>query len=587
MRMAHSRSLILFVALFVVAACSGPLEPDLDSGGVRPSSSGELFVVGPEGGVLEVSDGRVSLTFDEGAVIEDTEVSLSTTSAEGLGERLERLPSGYTVHDDVVLVGTVDEVELREYLYLRVDVSSADLEGRKVYVATWDADGERWREVSADFVIDHEFTTLVIILPALPVLQPGADPVDTMSIAVLHASLEDETARCEAAEGEWMDLTFELEHPNGYCAVQGDDYWDGLHPDQGRHTFVPGEPGGADGELFAPQVFNPSFRGSAFIITANVGHTIGNFNCCNDMLKLSNASVEQRIHDNLNALKPDLLLLQEMGNRHYWDTPAFAAQAASGNYTDHGINTGNNYKYSGSLVQIMRLIKDAGVTYRFVCTRYMPGTFDDPLENQPHYVSGMAFECIVWNTARFHLPSQLPGAFMGYTIGSGGAGISLQQKNAQGNNMSRRVRVASVHLRSNITAADGAVRIVQMNEFRAATQHAMDRTLWGGDFNMWPTKPGADGNLFRNYVQWGALVPSDNGGIDFLRPLRTENQTTANLTLFVNFNLDHVFASSLGMPASNIQCTVLYQKVHRLDYFGSAGGGMDHRAVACGTSFNY
>lgn len=93
--------------------------------------------------MLEVSDGGVSLAFDQGAVTEDTYVSLSTASADGLGERLERLPSDDTVHDDVVLVGTVNEVEFREYLYLRVDVSNTDLEGSEVYVARWDADGDR------------------------------------------------------------------------------------------------------------------------------------------------------------------------------------------------------------------------------------------------------------------------------------------------------------------------------------------------------------------------------------------------------------------------------------------------------------
>src|SRR5690625_4699819 len=109
------------------------------------------------------------------------------------------------------------------------------------------------------------------------------------------------------------------------------------------------------------------------------------------------------------------------------------------------------------------------------------------------------------------------------------------------------------------------------------------------DDNLESAQSGVDGNLLRTNVHWRSLVPSDalskNPDHDCLRPLRTENQTTANVTLFYNRNLDHLFATRA--MTGTAQCTVLYQNAHRLDFWNNSGGGMDHRAVACGTSFNY
>jgi endonuclease/exonuclease/phosphatase family metal-dependent hydrolase len=522
------------------------------------------------------------------------EVQVGTVHAENAGERLEQLNPIYQIHEDIILIGKQDDVEFGLSYSLTLDVTADDLEGKKVYVATWSPAEDRWFELGADYAITTDYSTLVILLNDMPELtgddadlnlvelSPGdADAaIDGYSVAVIYAGIPEEAERCEAFAGEWMDVTLEWDHPNGYCAVQGDDYWDALHPATPRLTYEPGEP--LEGQGLQTAAFSPPFRGTAFIITANVGHSWGTYNCCQDMYKLSNAAAEQRIHDNLNVLDPDILLLQELGNRFYWNT--FASEASSGSYTHHALSASHKWPNdsSGLRVQVERLIKDAGPAYNYACTRYLPGTFGNSEEYTPHYIEGMAFECVVWNTAKFTDPTKLPNALRGYTVSDGAAGIQLRYVSA-----TRPIRVLSVH-----AIPDSATRrIANLQLFKTSTYVASGaiRTLWGGDFNLQPAQSGADGDLLRTYVHWGSLVPSDvlssNPDHDWLRPLRTENQTTAASSPLSYKNLDHLFATRL--MSGTAQCTVLYQNAHRLDFWNNKGGGMDHRAVACGTSFDY
>lgn len=404
------------------------------------------------------------------------------------------------------------------------------------------------------------------------------------AIAVVFSDLSEEAARCEVFGGEWMDVTLEWDHPNGYCAVQGNDYWDALNPTSPRLTHIAGE--SLHEQVIQPLTFNPPFRGTAFMITANVGHAWGSYNCCHDMYKLSNAAAEQRIHDNLNILDPDILLLQELGNRYYWDT--FAGEASSQVYTHHALSANHRWpnNSSGLRVQVERLIKDAGPTYNYACTKYPLGVFNSDDQYEAHYAEGMAFECVVWNTAKFLEPTQLPNAASGYTISDGAAGIQLRYFSAN-----RPIRVLSVHAVSPLEPNAVTRRMANLAAFRTGTYVSSGdiRALWGGDFNFEPDDSSGDAARLREYVHWGNLVPSDglssHPDRDWLRPLRTENQTTAGSNPLNYENLDHVFATRV--MSGTTQCTVLYQKGHRLDYWNNSGGGMDHRAVACGTSFNY
>ena len=589
---------VLLLAVSVLAACSAPPQEPVEGQQPALSSADGRGLVGQAGGTIISADGKIELVVPAEALREPVELQVGTVPAETLGDRLEQLDSIYQIHDDVILVSKQSDVEFASSYSITLDATADNLEGKKVYVATWSPVDNRWIELGADYAITTDYSDLVILLNDMPELKRNTTDLnlaelhagdadlalDGHTIAVIYADIAEEAARCEAFSGEWMDVTLEWDHPNGYCAVQGDDYWDSLNPTKPRLTFELGEP--LEGQGLQAAAFNPPFRGTAFVITANVGHTWGSYNCCDDMYKLSNAGAEQRIHDNLNVLKPDILLLQELGNRYYWNT--FASEASSGNYTHHALSA--NHKWpnnsSGMRVQVERLIKDTGLTYNYVCTRYMPGTFGEPEELMPHYSAGMAFGCVVWNTAKFLEPTQLPGALRGYTISDGGAGIQLRYISAN-----RPIRVLSVHARAGVTASAANRRFNNFQNYKASTYVASGatRTLWGGDFNLEPAQSGVDGNLLRTYVHWGNLVPSDalstNPDHDWLRPLRTENQTTANVTLFYNRNLDHLFATRA--MTGTAQCTVLYQNAHRLDFWNNSGGGMDHRAVACGTSFNY
>lgn len=596
MRFVH----VLAVALagtLVLVACSGQ-EPERDQARAVTLSTNGHGLIGPEGGTVISYDGMIELTVPAEALEEAVAFQIGTTGIDNAGDRLQQLDPIYGIHQEIILAGTDRPAEFGLPYSITLDVGVNQLEGKKVYVATWSPAENRWRELSADYAITTDYVTLVILMHELPVLtgeyadldlanvspDDVATAIDGFSVVVIFADLAEEALRCQAFEGEWMDVTLEWDHPNGYCAVQGDDYWDSLHPSAPRQTYVPGEPDEA-GDL-GVAAFNPSFRGTAFILTANVGHTWGNYNCCQDMYKLSNAGAEQRIHDNLNVLDPDIILFQELGNRFYWNT--FASEVSSGNYIHHALSTSHRWpnNSSGLRVQVERLVKDAGPAYNYVCSRYLPGTFGDSEENAPHYVQGMAFTCVVWNTAKFKDPVQLPGALRGYTILDGGAGVQLRYVTA-----TRPIRVVSVHALAGVGSGPIARRVANFHAYRNSTyvSSGAATTLWGGDFNLQPAQSGADGSLLRSFVHWGSLVPSDilstNPNNDFLRPLRTTNQTTANVTLFYNRNLDHLFATR-AMPGA-VQCTVLYTNAHRLDYWNGSGGGMDHRAVACGTSFNY
>jgi endonuclease/exonuclease/phosphatase family metal-dependent hydrolase len=448
----------------------------------------------------------------------------------------------------------------------------------------YEAEENRWRELSVDYAITKDFTTLHIIFGDMPKVESTLDlanpppselkdALDNYAIAVIYVDIENEIARCTSFGAEWMDLSQETGTTDGYCSAPVDTYWDALDTWESKKPVAEATP--SPSSDFTAQTYVPSYRGTAFIITANVGHSWGSYNCCNDMYKLSNAGAEQRIHDNLNSLEPDLLLLQEMGNRHYWNT--FASEATTG-YTHHALST--SHTWGGTRVQVERLVKDAGVNYNYVCSGYTPGVFSGSDQYEPHYSAGMAFECVVWNTAKFYSPTQLPGASRGYTISDGAAGIELQQIN-----VSRRIRVLSVHAVSPAEPDDNNRRLDNLNRFRTATLHSTIRTFWAGDFNMQPNKSGVDGNRFRYFVRWGSLNTNDTGGEDFIKPIRNENQTTAASAPFSTLNIDHLLVStSVGGSWS---CKVLYTNGDRLDFWSGSGGGTDHRAVACGTGFSY
>lgn len=593
------RNLKFLVALLVVvvfSSCSQPEEvsPPVTAGGLSTLSTDGEAEVGPDGGVIQSSDGSVTVTIPEDALSESVEIQVGTVPVEATGDRSEELPTDLALHSDVIVLGKYDDVPFEGTFTVDLNVAADDLKGNKVYVATWVEAENRWRELPVEYGITKDYATLQIAFSDMPEVTgedanleladlPSTDvepALNKYTIAIIYADIGDEISRCVATGAEWMDLSLETGTPDGYCSAPIDTYWDALNdvqPSQPAAELL--EPSSANSSGLSTQTYTPPNRRESFIITANVGHTLGSFNSPGDMYKLSNAAVEQRIHDNLNSLKPDLLLLQELGNYYYWNT--FASEVTNNSYTYHSLSTAHKWPNtsSGTRVQIERLIKDVGRTYQYVCTRYTEADIDNSDAAQPHYIKGMAFECVVWNTNEYSYKAKLPFASYGYSIRGAAAGVELQEYNK-----SKPLRVLSVHTFGGSAASD---RVAQLTAFRSATRTSTAKTLWAGDFNLAPDQPGYDAALLRDYVDFSSLLSYETGGEDFLKPLRTELRTTTSAWPY-NYNWDHLLVSSDMTMLRN--CDVLYRNEDRLDGYYSNGwqaSGMDHRAIACGTAFSY
>lgn len=576
--------------------------------------------VGPNGIVVvsQVVSERARLTVPSGVVPEDgVRLHLLTAPMGYLGDRrvlpwaLQK-PTGYGdlygFHDELVLIAAEHDVTLEGPLLLALDVSTTVLRNRKIYVVTWDSRGDgddgqgRWREASVDFLADEEFSTLLIVLYELPTALPDEDlagwlgwPLDEQeraleayALAVIYVDVDVERERCEDLKLEWMDLTLELDHVNGYCATPQGSYWDTFHqqsPLRSSAEDLEGSPERGDDGV---TLYAADDGETVSIITANLGHSLSlALYESENLYKLSNAGVEERIRNNLNVLRPDLLLLQEMGNRFYWNI--FKDEGVTQPYVHHAVSHLHTYEAKdGQLlrVQVERLIKDIGLEYEYVCTRYPKDAFGQKGDVPEYYEKGMAFECIVWNTAVFSKPLALPEALDGYTVSNGAAGIQLFQsdKNIP-------IVVLSVHTLSPLADLRGRGRMANLEFFKKATTMMGTVTLWAGDFNFEPDGNGPDAELLRRYVRWGHLLPQDSWHEDdFLKPLRDDKRPTAYsfAPLGIRWwgaNLDHLFISMNVEGASS--CKVLYDKSDRLDYWANRGSGMDHRAVVCHTSFSY